>query len=49
MVIDGFTDLMIELYGEEAAVVPSCRRRDGGTSIDSPVIIEGEVTIDAGR
>jgi len=46
-VIDGFTDLMIELYGDEAAM---CHRAVAGMAelaLNSPVIIAGEVEIRA--
>ncbi len=48
-VIDGFTDLMIELYGEESALCPRAVAGMAELPFDSPVIIEGEATIDAGR
>jgi hypothetical protein len=44
-VIDGFTDLMVALWGDEAAI---CPRAVGGMAElpgNSPVIIEGEVEI----
>jgi hypothetical protein len=44
-VIDGFTDLMVTLYGEEAAI---CARAVGGVAelpLNTPVIIHGEVEI----
>lgn len=48
-VIDGFTDLMVSLYGEETAV---CRRAVAGAAelaVNVPLIIEGEVEITAAR
>ncbi|MDQ3096303.1 MAG: hypothetical protein M3Q82_10210 [Actinomycetota bacterium] len=48
-VIDGFTDLMVELYGEEAAVCPRTVARVVELAVNSPVIVEGEVWVDDGR
>ena len=48
-VIDGFTDLMIAVFGEDAAL---CPRAVGGMAqlpFGSPVIIEGEVQLVADR
>jgi hypothetical protein len=45
-VIDGFTDLMIALYGEEAAICPRAVAGMAELGLGSPVIIEGEVEID---
>jgi hypothetical protein len=44
-VIDGFTDLMVALYGEEAAVCPRAVAGMAELPGNSPVIIEGEVEI----
>ena len=44
-VIDGFTELMVEVFGEEIAL---CPRTVGGMAelaLNSPVILEGEVEI----
>lgn len=46
-VIDGFTDLMVALYGEEVAVCPRAVAGMAELALNSPVIIEGEVEIDA--
>lgn len=46
-VIDGFTDLMIQLYGEESAICPRAVAGVAELAFDSPVIIEGEAMIDA--
>jgi hypothetical protein len=46
-VIDGFTDLMIALYGEQAALCPRVVAGMAELALGSPVIIEGEVEIDA--
>ena len=48
-VIDGFTDLMIALYGEDAAVCPRAVAGVAELAINSPVIIEGEALIDGHR
>jgi hypothetical protein len=45
-VIDGFTDLMIALYGEDAALCPRAVAGMAELGLNSPVIIEGEVEID---
>ena len=45
-VIDGFTDLMVALYGEEAAICPRAVAGVAELGFNSPVIIEGEVAID---
>jgi YjgF/chorismate_mutase-like, putative endoribonuclease len=44
-VIDGFTDLMVTLYGEEVAVCPRAVAGMAELGLNSPVIIEGEVEI----
>lgn len=44
-VIDGFTDLMIALYGEEAAMCPRAVAGVAELALNSPVIIEGEVEV----
>ncbi len=44
-VIDGFTDLMIALWGEEVAVCPRAVAGMAELALNSPVIIEGEVAI----
>lgn len=44
-VIDGFTDLMIDLYGDEAAVCPRAVAGVAELALGSPVIIEGEVEL----
>ena len=49
LVIDGFTDLMIELYGDDSALCPRAVAGPAELPFDSPVIIEGEATIDTGR
>jgi YjgF/chorismate_mutase-like, putative endoribonuclease len=46
-VIDGFTDLMIALYGEDVAVCPRAVAGVAELALNSPVIIEGEVEIRA--
>jgi len=46
-VIDGFTDLMVALYGEEAAVCPRAVAGMAELPLNSPVIIEGEVQVDS--
>lgn len=48
-VIDGFTDLMIELYGEESALCPRAVAGMAELPFNSPVIIEGEAMIQVGR
>lgn len=49
LVIDGFTDLMIELYGEDSALCPRSVAGMAELPFNSPVLIEGEATIDAER
>ena len=44
-VIDGFTDLMIALFGEDAAVCPRVVMGAAELALNAPVIIEGEVEI----
>lgn len=44
-VIDGFTDLMVELFGQQAALCPRSVAGMAELALDSPVIIEGEVEI----
>ena len=44
-VIDGFTDLMVALYGEEAGVCPRTVAGVAELALNSPVIIDGEVEI----
>jgi YjgF/chorismate_mutase-like putative endoribonuclease len=44
-VIDGFTDLMVELYGEEAAICPRAVAGVAELAANAPVIIEGEVEV----
>jgi hypothetical protein len=44
-VIDGFTDLMIGLFGEESAVCPRAVAGMAELPFGSPVIIEGEVQL----
>ena len=44
-VIDGFTELMIELFGEEAALCPRVVAGMAELALNSPVIIEGEIEI----
>ena len=44
-VVDGFTDLMIELYGEAAAMCPRTVAGAADLALNAPVIIEGEVHI----
>jgi len=45
-VIDGFTDLMVDLYGEDAAMCPRAVAGMAELPVNSPVIIEGEAQID---
>lgn len=45
MVIDGFTDLMVALYGEESAICPRAAAGMSEMPFNSPIIIEGEVEI----
>lgn len=44
-VIDGFTELMIELFGSEAAMCPRTVAGMAELALNAPVIIEGEVEI----
>jgi hypothetical protein len=44
-VIDGFTDLMVDLFGEAAAICPRSVAGMAELALNSPVIIEGEVEI----
>ena len=44
-VIDGFTELMVSLYGEESAICPRAVAGMAELPFGSPVIIEGEVAI----
>jgi hypothetical protein len=44
-VIDGFTELMVDLFGEESAVCPRAVAGMAELPFGSPVIIEGEVEI----
>jgi hypothetical protein len=44
-VIDGFTELMASLYGEESAICPRAVAGMAELPFGSPVIIEGEVAI----
>lgn len=44
-VIDGFTELMVSLYGEEIAVCPRAVAGAAELPFGSPVIIEGEVEL----
>lgn len=44
-VLDGFTDLMIVLYGEDAAICPRAVMGAAELAMNSPIIIEGEVEI----
>jgi hypothetical protein len=46
-VIDGFTDLMIALYGEEAAMCPRAVAGMAELALNAPVIVEGEVEVAA--
>lgn len=46
-VIDGFTDLMIQLFGEDSALCPRAVAGVTELAFGSPVIIEGEVLIEA--
>lgn len=48
-VIDGFTDLMVELYGEDSGLCPRAVAGMAELAFNSPVIIEAEVTIDSER
>ncbi len=44
-VIDGFTDLMIALFGDEAAICPRAVAGMAELALNAPVIIEGEVEV----
>lgn len=44
-VIDGFTDLMVSLYGEESAVCPRTVAGAAELAANVPLVIEGEVEI----
>ena len=44
-VIDGFTELMVEVFGQEAAVCPRAVAGMAELALNSPVIVEGEVEI----
>ena len=44
-VIDGFTDMMIQLFGHEAAVCPRTVLGAAELALNAPVIVEGEVEI----
>lgn len=44
-VIDGFTDIMISLFGHEAAVCPRTVLGAAELALNAPVIVEGEVEI----
>ena len=44
-VIDGFTDLMVEVFGEEAALCPRAVAGMAELALNSPIIVEGEVEI----
>jgi hypothetical protein len=46
-VIDGFTDLMVALYGEEAAVCPRAVVGVSELALNAPVIIECEAEVNA--
>ena len=46
-VIDGFTDLMIQLFGEDSALCPRAVAGVAELAFGSPVIIEGEVLVEA--
>jgi hypothetical protein len=48
-VIDGFTELMIDLFGEEAALCPRAVAGMAELALNSPVILEGEVEIREAR
>ena len=48
-VIDGFTDLMIALFGDEAAICPRAVMGAAELAMNAPVIIEGEVEIGPAR
>ena len=44
-VIDGFTDLMISVFGDDAAICPRSVMGAAELALNAPVIIEGEVEI----
>ena len=44
-VIDGFTELMVELFGQQAALCPRTVAGMAELALNSPIIIEGEVEI----
>jgi hypothetical protein len=44
-VVDGFTDLMIALFGDDAAICPRAVLGAADLALNAPVIIEGEVEI----
>jgi hypothetical protein len=44
-VIDGFTDLMVALWGEEAALCPRAVAGVAELAANAPVIVEGEVEV----
>lgn len=44
-VIDGFTELLVEVFGDEAALCPRAVAGMSELALNSPVIIEGEVEI----
>ena len=44
-VIDGFTELMVDLFGEDAALCPRAVAGMAELALNSPVILEGEVEI----
>ncbi|HEY8003649.1 MAG TPA: RidA family protein [Phenylobacterium sp.] len=48
-VVDGFTDLMITLFGDEAAICPRAVMGAAELAMNAPVIIEGEVEIGPAR
>lgn len=49
LVIDGFTDLMIELFGEDSAFCPRAVAGMAELPFNSPVIIEAEAVINPAR
>jgi hypothetical protein len=48
-VIDGFTELMVALYGDDAAICPRAVAGMAELPFGSPVIIEGEVELHPDR
>lgn len=44
-VIDGFTELMVEVFGEESALCPRAVAGMAELALNAPVILEGEVEI----